>query len=152
QNSYQSAFRHAATAGFSEMHSFGYDVQSRALMVYARTLWGAGLPDQAAQLAHPGIQVAGRQNHPVSLCMSLTFGVSIFLWRGDLQIVEDLIERLTALAARYSLAIYQASDLGLRGQLLLARGETQSGVEILREALSTMRNARRYILSSVFSR
>src|SRR5262249_29259722 len=150
QNSYQSGFRHAATAGFGEMHSFGYDHQMRALIGYARTSWGAGLADQAAQLAHQGIQVAGRQKHPVSLCIGLTHGVSVFLWRRDLQVAEDLVERLIAHARRYSLANYQAGGLGLRGQLLLARGETQAAVELLREALTAMQNARRFILSSTF--
>jgi predicted ATPase len=148
QQSYQSAFRRAATAGFSEAHSFGYDHQVRALIGYARTLWLCGFSDQAAQFAHQGIEVAGRQKHPVSLCVGLTYAAPVFLWRGDLKMAEDLIERLIAHATKYSLALYRVGGLGLRGHLLLARGETERAAEILREVLSTMRTA----LSTSFSR
>jgi predicted ATPase len=151
QQSYQCAFKHAAIAGFSEVNSFGYDHHVMALFGYARTLWLAGLPDQAMQLAHQGIEVAGRQKHPVSLCIGLTHAAPVFLWHRDLQTAEEVIERLIAHAERYSLANYHLGGLGLRGRLLLARGETQLGVEILREALTAMQNARRYILSSAFS-
>jgi predicted ATPase len=151
QKSYQCAFKHAATAGFSEAHSFGYDPHVMALFGYARTLWLAGLPDQAMQLAHQGIEVAGRQRHPVSLCIGLTHAAPVFLWHRDLQTAEELIERLIAHAEGYSLTNYHLGGLGLRGKLLLARGETQLGVEILREALTAMQCARRYILSSAFS-
>ena len=76
----------------------------------------------------------------------------VFLWRGDQEIAGDLIERLIADAERYSLANFRAGAIGLRGELMLARGETQPGVEALRAALSTVQPAGRYILSSVFSR
>ncbi len=141
QRSYQSAFNRAATSGFSEVHSFGYDHQVRALIGYARTLWLCGFPDRAVQFSRQAIDVAGRQRHPVSLCMGLTCAAPVFLWRGDLGTAEDLIERLIAHATRYSLALYRACGLGLRGQLILARGDAQRALELLHEVLSTMRTA-----------
>jgi tetratricopeptide (TPR) repeat protein len=151
QQSYERGFERAAFR-VSDVRSFGYDHQVRALIGYARTLWLRGLPDQAAQLAFEGIEVAGRHKHPVSLCICLTHAVPVFLWRGDHQIAENLIERLIAHAAKYSLATYQTGGLGLRGELILMRGQTQLGIETLRAALDAMRTARRYILSSAFSR
>jgi predicted ATPase/DNA-binding winged helix-turn-helix (wHTH) protein len=152
QQSYEKGFEDAAAAGVTEVHSFGFDHQVRALIGYARTLWLRGLPDQAAQLAYQGIEVAGKQEHPVSLCICLLHAASVFLWRGDLQIVEDLVERLLACARRYSLPNYEAGGVGLRGQLMLARGEVQLGVEMLRTALSILRTERRYMLSSTVYR
>jgi predicted ATPase/DNA-binding winged helix-turn-helix (wHTH) protein len=152
QQSYAKGFEDAAASGVNEAHSFGYDHQVRALIGYARTLWLRGLPDQAAQLAYQGIEVAGKQEHPVSLCICLLHAAPVFLWRGDLQIVEELVERLIACAAKYSLPNYEAGGVGLRGQLMLARGETQSGVEMLRAALSILRTERRYMLSSTVHR
>ena len=152
QHSYEIGFERAAAAGVSQVHSYGYDHQVRALIGYARTLWLRGLPDQAAQLAHQGIEVAGRQEHPVTLCICLLYATPVFLWRRDQQIAEDLIERLIAWAAKYSLAPYHAGGLGLRGELMLARGETQLGVDALHTALSTLQTERQYILSSAFSR
>lgn len=152
QENFESGFERAAAASVSEVHSFGYDHYVRALIGYARTLWDRGLPDQAAQLAHKAIDVAGRQEHPVTLCISLVYATQVLLWRGDHKIAEDLIERLIAYAARYSLTPYGACGLGLRGKLMFARGETKPGIEALRTALSTLQTERQYILSSAFSR
>jgi predicted ATPase/DNA-binding winged helix-turn-helix (wHTH) protein len=152
QHSYETGFARAAAADVSQLHSYGYDHQVRALIGYARTLWLRGFPDQAAQLAQQGIEVAGRQEHPVTLCICLLYATPVFLWRGDQQIAEDLIERLVTCAARYSLAPYYAGGLGLRGELMLARGETKLGVEALRTALSTLQAERQYVLSFSVSR
>jgi predicted ATPase/DNA-binding winged helix-turn-helix (wHTH) protein len=152
QHHYDNGFKLAAATGVGDVHSFGYDHQVRALIGYARTLWLGGLPDQAAQLAYQGIEVAEKQEHPVSLCICLVFATPVFMWRGDQQIAEGLIERLVVHAAKYSLATYHAGGLGLRGELMLARGDTERGIETLRAALSTLRSEQRYILSSSFSR
>jgi hypothetical protein len=122
------------------------------LIGYARTLWLRGFPDKAAQLAYQGIEVAEKKEHPVSLCICLLHAAPVFLWRGDLQIVEGLVERLIACAAKYSLPNYEAGGMGLRGQLLLAKGEAHDGVEMLRAALSILRTERRYMLSSTVHR
>jgi predicted ATPase/DNA-binding winged helix-turn-helix (wHTH) protein len=148
QQSYEKGFRDAAADGVNEVNLFGFDQQVRALIGYARTLWLRGLPDQAAQLAFQGIQTAGKQDHPVSLCICLLHAAPVFLWRGDLHIVEALVERLIACAAKYSLPNYEAGGVGLRGQLMLAKGEARKGVEMLQSALSTLRTERRYMLSS----
>jgi hypothetical protein len=152
QNSFECGFRHAGEAGVSEVHSFGYDHHVRALIGYARTLWDRGLPDQAAQLGHRAIELAGRQQHPVTLCICLLYVTQVFLWRGDQQVAEEIIERLIAYAGRYSLRPYYAGGLGLRGELMLAGGETKAGIEALRTALSILRTERHFILSSAFSR
>ncbi|MGY3617819.1 ATP-binding protein [Bradyrhizobium sp. USDA 10063] len=152
QRSYDSGFRLAAATGVRDVHSFGYDHQVRALIGYARTLWLRGLPDQAAQFAYRGIEVAERQGQPVSLCISLVYAAPVFMWRGDQRIAEDLIARLVAHAGRYSLVMYHAGGLGLLGELMLAKGDTEGGIETLRAALSTLRSEKRYILSSSFSR
>lgn len=152
QQSYERGFERAAAAGVIEVHSFGYDHRVRALIGYARTSWGRGLPDLAAQLAHKGIEVAERQEHPVTLCICLLYATQVFIWRGDQQIADDLIERLVNHAARYSLAPYHAGGLGLRGGRMLARGEIEPGIEALRNALSSLKTERQYILSSALSR
>ncbi|RXH24142.1 hypothetical protein XH99_29095 [Bradyrhizobium nanningense] len=152
QHNYETGFARAASAGISQIHSYGYNHQVRALIGDARTLWLRGFPDRAARRARQGIEVAERQNHPVSLCICLLYAVPVFLWRGDQLIAEDLIERLIACAGKHSLAPYYAGGLGLRGELMLARGETMHGVEALRTALSTLQDERQYILSFAFSR
>ncbi|WGS19979.1 winged helix-turn-helix domain-containing protein [Bradyrhizobium sp. ISRA463] len=152
QQSYESGFARAADSGVSEVHSFGYNHYVRALIGYSRTLWDRGLSDRAAQFGHKAIEFAARQGHPVTLCISLLYATQVFLWRGDRQVAEELIERLIAYAATYSLTPYHAGGLGLRGELMFTRGETQRGIDDLRSALSTLRTERQYILSSAFSR
>jgi predicted ATPase/DNA-binding winged helix-turn-helix (wHTH) protein len=148
QQSYEKGFKDAVTSGVNEVHLFGFDQQVRALIGYARTLWLRGFPDQAAQVAFQGIEIAGKQEHPVSLCICLLHSAPVFLWRGDLHIVDALVERLIACAAKYSLPNYEAGGVGLRGQLMLARGEVQPGIEMLQAALSILRTERRHMISS----
>ncbi|WP_136623722.1 ATP-binding protein [Bradyrhizobium centrolobii] len=154
QQSYERGFKRAAAAGVGEVHSFGYGHQARALIGCARTLWLRGLPDQAAQLAYEGIEVAGRQAQSVSfsICLAYAYAVPVFLWRGDLQVAEDIIDRLIAHAARYSLASYHAAGLGLRGELMMAKGDAQLGIALLRDALPILQAQQRYIFSSASSR
>jgi predicted ATPase/DNA-binding winged helix-turn-helix (wHTH) protein len=152
QNSFERGFARAAEVGAGEIHSFGYDQHVRALIGYARTLWDRGFPDRAAGFGLKAIELAGRQQHPVMLCAPLLYATQMFLWRGDEQLAEGLIERLIACASRYSLAPYRAGGLGLRGELMLARGETDAAIEALRMALSILREKRQFILSSAFSR
>jgi predicted ATPase/DNA-binding winged helix-turn-helix (wHTH) protein len=149
---YAEGFARAASADISEVHSFGYNHRVRALIGYARTLWLAGLPDQAARFAYEGIAFAGRKAEPVSLSIGLAYAAPVFLWRGELEVAEDLIERLIAHAAKYSLASYQAAGQGLRGELLLAQGRTPEGIAALRAALPLLQAQSRYIFSSAFSR
>jgi tetratricopeptide (TPR) repeat protein len=111
-------------------------------------MWLRGFPDQAARLAHQGIEVAESHEHPVSLCICLQHATPVFLWRGDLQIAASLIERLVTCASKYSLPNYEAGGKGLRGELMLATGNTQLGIRMLREALSILRSERRFMLSS----
>ncbi|WP_161495811.1 ATP-binding protein [Bradyrhizobium japonicum] len=152
QQSYESGFARATDSPASEVHSFGYNHYVRALIGYSRTMWDRGFPDQAAHFGHKAIEFAGRQGHPVTLCIALLYATQVFLWRGDQQVAEELIERLIGYSARYSLTPYHAGGLGLRGELMFTKGETQPGIDALRGALSILRTERQYILSSSFSR
>ncbi|MBR0816629.1 winged helix-turn-helix domain-containing protein [Bradyrhizobium liaoningense] len=152
--SYERGLEHARTTGVSEVRCFGYSHRARALIGYARTLWLRGFPDQAVQFAHEGIELARREAQPVSfaVCLGLAFAAPMFLWRGDLEVAEDLIQQLVAHADRYSLKSYQAAGLGMRGELMMMRGETQVAIKILRTALPILQSERRYFFISACSR
>jgi hypothetical protein len=152
QRFYESGFERALASGVIDVRSFGYDHRVRALIGYARTLWLRGLPDLAAGIAHEGIEFAGRNTQPVSLALCLAHATPVFLWRGDLDVAEGLTERLIAHANRYSLESYHAAGLGLRGELMMARGDIEPGIESLRLALPVLQAQRRYLFSSACSR
>src|SRR6202040_3604547 len=51
----------------------------------------------------------------------------------------DLIEQLIVYAGRYSLAPYRVLGIALKGELAIARGELEAGLDLLRGALETLR-------------
>jgi predicted ATPase/DNA-binding winged helix-turn-helix (wHTH) protein len=152
QHHYERGFERAAAAGVSRSHYFGFDHEAWARIGLARTLWLRGFPNQAANLAHRGIEFAKGEGHPVTLCICLIYGVQVFLWRGDEQVAAELIDMLIAVAEKHSLAPYHACGLVRLGELLVARGETCAGIEHLRRARSALAAERNYILSPTISR
>jgi predicted ATPase len=60
------------------------------------------------------------------------------LWTGDLEKAGDVIEQLTAYARRYSLEPYRAAAIALKGELAIARDESETGLDLLRSALETL--------------
>jgi predicted ATPase len=117
---------------------FGFDHRIRALVAFARTLWLRGFSDQAVETAQEAIDEAASRDHPVSLCVSLIYTSSLFLWIGDLPRARSLIEQLISYAGRYSLEPFRAAGLALKGKLAVAGDENESGIAWLRSALKTI--------------
>ena len=151
QQSYDAAFSRAAATHVQELHSYGYYHEVRALIGAGRTLWLRGFPDQAVPFARQGIAVADKRGNPATLCIGLLHAIPVFLWRGDQELAEDLTDRLITCAAKHSLEPYHAGGLGMRGRLMLARGQTALGVDTLQAATSELERERPYILSYAFS-
>ena len=130
---------------------FGYDHRIRALVTLARALWLRGFSEQALRTAQQAIDEADRRDHPVSVCISLIYAGTVFLWRGDLERAADSIERLIAYAGRYSLAPYRAVGMALKGELTVAGGQAGAGLILLRSALETLHAERHTILVTIFA-
>jgi len=139
-----------AKAQISDTILFGYDHQTRALFILARTHWLLGRADTAVQVAWQGIDGAERLQHPTSICISLIYISAVFTWRGDWATSERLIEKLIAHAQKYRLGPYQAVALGLKGELLVKKGIPEDGVPLLYECLDALRTGQHRILNSVF--
>jgi predicted ATPase/DNA-binding winged helix-turn-helix (wHTH) protein len=116
----------------------GYDHRIRALFALARTLWLRGFSDQAVRTAQKAIDEAVSREHPVTICVTLIYTSSLFLWTGDLPRARSLIEQLIAYAGRYSLATFRAAGLALKGKLAIACDETENGIALLRNVLKFM--------------
>jgi predicted ATPase/DNA-binding winged helix-turn-helix (wHTH) protein len=117
---------------------FGFDQRIRALVGLASALWLRGLSNQALRIVQRAIGEAASQDHPVTICVSLVYASILLLWTGDLEKAGDVIEQLTAYARRYSLEPYRAAAIALKGELAIARDESETGLDLLRSALETL--------------
>lgn len=116
----------------------------------ARTLWLRGFPDQAVELARAVTNDAAPRDL-VMHCIALCWATSVFGWVGDWASVEQLTTRLSEHAVMHELVPYQAVADGFRGQALLARGELNEGVNILRNVLPRLHADRYELYASGFS-
>jgi len=140
----------AVELGQLNTNFFGYDHRIRALVALARAQWLRGFSEQALRTTQQAIDEAERRDHPVSVCISLIYAGSVFLWRGDLGRAANSIERLIGCAGRYSLAPYRAVGMALRGELAVTRDEAGAGLILLRDALETLHAEQHNILATVF--
>jgi predicted ATPase len=140
----------AVELGIVNANFFGLDPRISALSCLARTLWLRGFSDQALRIVQNAIDEAASRGHPVSVCGSLLHAPMLLLWTGDLPGASDLIEQLIAYAGRYSLAPYLAHGIALKGELAIARDEPESGLDLLRGVLESLRAQQYNILITDF--
>jgi predicted ATPase/DNA-binding winged helix-turn-helix (wHTH) protein len=117
-------------------HFIGFD-RVYARICLARALWLRGFADRACSIARTAIEHAGNQFNPLSTCVSLAYGLPVFLWSGDLLRAENYADQLIERAARYSIEPYRATGFGMKGALAIVRHELQTGINLLRGALET---------------
>ncbi len=141
-----------SVSGATQVDFFGYDHRARGLVAYARALWLLGMPEKAIRTADMAVKEAMKRRHPVTVCISLSYTVPVYLWSGDFDRAAECIERVLAHATKYSLAPFHALGLGLKGELMVLKGETKVGVDLLRGALATLTAERHHILATTFLR
>jgi predicted ATPase/DNA-binding winged helix-turn-helix (wHTH) protein len=129
----------------------GYDHYILAGIGLANTLCLQGYPNQAADRARQAVKDAERIDNPITLSIVLRRAVLVFLWIGDLQSAEELIDWYISNAQSHSLAPEVAGGRGLRGALAIRRGETQSGVEMLQRSLEELHAVRYEQMDSEFN-
>ncbi|TFV40576.1 hypothetical protein E4K66_06890 [Bradyrhizobium frederickii] len=105
-------------------------------IVLARTLWLQGFADQATETAHAASIL--EQQDPVTACLALIWGASVFHWTGNLATAEDYVERLIQHADEHSLSPFRSVGVGLKGDILVRRGELGVGIRLLRESLNDL--------------
>jgi tetratricopeptide (TPR) repeat protein len=147
----ESARTRASDYRRGQLAHMGFDDRNIALIALARALWLRGYPERAVEAARFAIKEAQALQHPVTLCITMIWTVYVFLWVGDWPSAEEIIERLVALAARYSLGPYRSVAFGLKGQALVGRGNLSGGIPPLRQHLATLRQARHQVLTTVFA-
>jgi len=108
-------------------------------VILARTLWLRGFSDQALRILQKAIDDAAREGHPVPICITLLYASTLLLWTRGLPRAGDIIEQLIIHTRRYSLAPYHALGIALKGELAVARDEPETGLDLLRRALESLR-------------
>jgi predicted ATPase len=130
---------------------FGFDYRNRARIALARTLWLEGYPDRAAIVARQTVEEAEAFNHPVTLCIALIWAVSVSIWEGNLTVAEEYIDRFIGEADRHCLEPYQAVGRGVKGELAVKRGQAETGIALLRDALEMLHGHRYELLTTTFN-
>jgi predicted ATPase/DNA-binding winged helix-turn-helix (wHTH) protein len=143
QTHLEASFRRRPAAGNITASHFAFHRNPQIAL--ARTLWLQGYPDQAVASASQVATEPAFHQDLITYCIALIWGISVFHWVGDWAAAEAKIERLITLAEGHSLAPYQAVGIGLRGEALIARGELDSGMDMLRDSIRDLR-AERYEL------
>jgi predicted ATPase/DNA-binding winged helix-turn-helix (wHTH) protein len=133
QASCEAGFAQAAAFPNINTDFFGFGHRVRALTALARARWISGFPDQALAVAHQAVREAADDRLLAGI--SLVYTPTVFVWCGDLQKAQELIERLINYATRYALTAYIGPGLGLKGDLLLRSGDAATAVTFLRRAI-----------------
>lgn len=129
---------------------FGFDYRNRARIAFARNLWLQGFPEQAVSVAGETLKEAETLSHPISLCIALIRAVPVYIWAGDLAAADVAINKFIAQADQYSLAPYQAVGRGVKGELSIKRGETETGIALVHCALEALHGLRYELLTTAF--
>ena len=129
----------------------GRDSFVSATCTMAQVHWAQGQCDQSARLARDVLAETQRGDHPVSLCLALTWcGCQLPLWLGDLETADRSIAQLKDHAEKYSLSGYYAYGSGFEGQLFAKRGNLVLAERLLRSCLESLRQGRSETLYTAF--
>jgi tetratricopeptide (TPR) repeat protein len=120
----------------------------RGLCAYSRTLWLRGLPDQAVRTAAATIEEAATLRHPISFCISLIWAGGVYMWAGDCDTAEELVDELLANAKKHAFAPYLTLGFALQGKLQIARGDCEKGVRLLEDALDALHADRHQMMTA----
>lgn len=134
----ESALRREPRSRRTTTAYLGFEGRILAGAVLARTLWLQGHPVQALEHARQAIDGAAEMDHSLTLCIALIWGISVFLWTGDLQSAEEHADWLISRSETNSMAPYLAVGRGFKAELVIRGGDADSGAESLQSCLEQL--------------
>jgi predicted ATPase/DNA-binding winged helix-turn-helix (wHTH) protein len=117
----------------------GEDLQVFCLARLANLLWYLGYPDQALQRGHEALTLARERSSPYSLAVALTFVAGLHQRRREGHRAHELVEAAVALAHEQGFAYRLAQADSLRGWALVAQGQGEAGIRLIRQGLTAER-------------
>lgn len=130
---------------------YGFDHRNRSAIGLSRALWLLGEVDEARRMADLAVADAARLDHPVTHCIALLWCFSLYLWMGEYDDAEPLIELFAERAEVNALGPYINAAPGLRGELAIWRGLPGRALADLEESLARLRAARYELLTTPFA-
>jgi predicted ATPase/DNA-binding winged helix-turn-helix (wHTH) protein len=138
---FESGFSHGVEAA-NRQQLAGLYYRTRALYGLARVLWLCGYPDRALAPARQAIAEAAETASPVNISYSLVYNCYVFLWCGDLDTAQAMIEKVMAQPHwQGRLMWFHVEALALKGELLVRRGNVDEGIDLLRRTLADMQSS-----------
>jgi predicted ATPase/DNA-binding winged helix-turn-helix (wHTH) protein len=117
----------------SHIIRFNCDQRLFAHSYHSRILWLQGFADQALRSVECQIVDARVSDHPWSLANVLLLAACpIALLVGDLSLAERYVKALMELSARHAMELWDLGGRCFAGVLLVKRGDTSTGQELLR--------------------
>jgi predicted ATPase/DNA-binding winged helix-turn-helix (wHTH) protein len=144
----EAAVRHGTRSERTTANFLGVEGGNLASGVLARCLWQQGHPDQAVKRARLTIEDATQMDHALTRCIALEYGITVFLWTGDLESAEELIDTLISCSGSNSMAPYVAVGSGLKAEIAIRRGAPMGAIETLRRCLDALHAMPYEILST----
>ena len=100
-------------------------------------LWLLGLPDQAVAVAN-GLMDIGSNPDLAMYCAGLCFAARVYRWVGNTSALEEATIRLADHSRKHGFGPFHNVSLALKGELHVARGAVDEGVELLQQSLPRM--------------
>ena len=100
-------------------------------------LWLLGLPDQAVAVAN-GLMDVGSNPDLAMYCAGLCFAARVYRWVGNTSALEEATIRLADHSRKHGFGPFHNVSLALKGELYVARGAVDEGVELLQQSLPRM--------------
>ncbi len=132
--------RSVAPAPPSQILRFQFDQRVLAQVFLSRILWLQGFPEQATRMAHSSVEDAQAIGHALSLCIALADTACLVgLFIGDHASVEANAAILLERSAKHGLHIWNAWARGISGAVFNRRGDSVTGIGLLRSAMNEIR-------------
>ena len=128
----------------------GFDPHVLVLVVLSRCLWWLGFPDRALAVSQEELQVADQRSDAFSFAFARCYGSEVLMLTGDHEGIRGraaALEALTNVEGPYTFTALRL--VAMRGWLLVQNGQTDRGIETIRQVLATHR-ANRYPINAPF--